>query len=326
MIVIVFLANGALFINGTKYKFNNDKTRDIFIMIKANKFTLATLIAGALLSGHSIAGSSGGGGGGGGNNGESFSDLFDEAEGNGRCRVNRVSGFGSTFYVPSDPSNSNARFNILGWGNGTGGTSSTYSSMLESIASHCILVAAANTANSGTGSEVEDAVDSARSRYSNILVSNAKVCTSGHSQGGGGSFNAANRLDAECVIPVQADTRFTTSIYNDLDRDVEVIALWSSSDTLAPASGNRRNVENASSILTQVETQGEGHFAPTSGRGGDIGTLFRMAAKAQLSTDSAEATRFRKAFFGPTTSSTVTESAREISDVRRDSGAVNTTP
>ncbi|MGH1470697.1 MAG: hypothetical protein ACRBCS_05850 [Cellvibrionaceae bacterium] len=293
-------------------------------MIKTTQLKFAALVAGTLFSIHSLAGSTGGGGG----SSSGFSDLFDEAEGDGRCSVNRVTPFGSdsTFYVPSDPSNSNARFNILGWGNGTGGTSSTYSSLLETIASHCILVAAANTANSGTGSEVEDAVDSARSRYSNILQTNAKVCTSGHSQGGGGSFNAANRLDAECVIAVQADTLYTTSIDDDLARDVEVIALWGSSDTLAPASSNRRNVEGASSILTQVETDGEGHFEPTSSRGGDIGTMFRMAAKAQLSTDSAEATRFRGAFWGPTTDNTVTEDASEISDVRRDSGATNTNP
>ncbi|MCG8535688.1 MAG: hypothetical protein MI808_11400 [Pseudomonadales bacterium] len=257
----------------------------------------------------------------------SFSQLFDEAEGDGRCSVRRVSGVGSTFYVPTDPSNRNARFNILGWGNGTGGTSTTYSSVLESIASHCILVAAANTANSGTGREVEDAVDDARSRYSDILNSNAKVCTSGHSQGGGGSFNAANRLDADCVIAVQPDTVYTTQIDDALPRDVEVIAFWSDGDTLAPASPyNSRRVERNSSILTQVETDGEDHFTITYGRGGNIGTLFRMASKAQLSNDSAEATKFRKAFWGPSTSSTVTTSAREISDVERDSGATSATP
>lgn len=268
-----------------------------------------------------------GGGGGGGSGGDSFSQLFDQAEGNGRCSVRRVSGVGSTFYVPSDPSNRNARFNILGWGNGTGGTSITYSSVLESIASHCILVAAANTANSGSGREVQSAVNDARSRYSNILVSNPKVCTSGHSQGGGGSFNAANRLNAQCVIAVQPDTVYTTRIDRPVASNVEVIALWSSLDVLAPASPfNASNAERNSSILTQVETSGEDHFTITLGRGGDIGTLFRMAAKAQLSTDSAEATKFRRAFWGLTTSSTVTTSAREISDVERDRGATNTNP
>lgn len=287
----------------------------------------AALLSGLIFSAGAVAVTPPGGGGGGGSGGDSFSQLFDQAEGNGRCSVRRVSGVGSTFYVPSDPSNRNARFNILGWGNGTGGTSITYSSVLESIASHCILVAAANTANSGSGREVQSAVNDARSRYSNILVSNPKVCTSGHSQGGGGSFNAANRLNAQCVIAVQPDTVYTTRIDRPVASNVEVIALWSSLDVLAPASPfNASNAERNSSILTQVETSGEDHFTITLGRGGDIGTLFRMAAKAQLSTDSAEATKFRRAFWGLTTSSTVTTSAREISDVERDRGATNTNP
>lgn len=287
----------------------------------------AALLSGLIFSVGAVAVTPPGGGGGGGSGGDSFSQLFDQAEGNGRCSVRRVSGVGSTFYVPSDPSNRNARFNILGWGNGTGGTSITYSSVLESIASHCILVAAANTANSGSGREVQSAVNDARSRYSNILVSNPKVCTSGHSQGGGGSFNAANRLNAQCVIAVQPDTVYTTRIDRPVASNVEVIALWSSLDVLAPASPfNASNTERNSSILTQVETSGEDHFTITLGRGGDIGTLFRMAAKAQLSTDSAEATKFRRAFWGPTTSSTVTTNAREISDVERDRGATNTNP
>lgn len=258
--------------------------------------------------------------------GEGFENLFDRAEDDGSCSVNIVSGLNSTYYVPTDSNNSNATFNILVWGNGTGGTSSTYRTLLESVASQCILVAAANTSDSGTGEEMEDALDSARSRYSTIIASNARVCTAGHSQGGGGSFNAANRIGADCVIPLQPDTRWTTTIYDDLDSDVEVITLWGSSDTLAPASGNRRNVEDASSILTQVETDGEGHFEPTSGRGGNVGTMFRMANIAQLSNNAATRQEFRQAFFGQETDFTVTEDHSDISDVRRDSGAVNTTP
>ncbi len=285
---------------------------------KKQWFKLALTATGLGISALSMA--SGGG------SGDGFADLFDRAEDDGRCRVTRVSGLSSTYYVPTDPTNGNARFNILVWGNGTGGTSSTYSTMLESVASHCILVAAANTANSGTGSEMEDALNDARSRYSSIIASNARVCTAGHSQGGGGSFNAANRVDADCVIPVQPDTLYTTRIYDDLDSDVEVITLWGSSDTLAPAYSNRGNVQSASSILTQVETQGEGHFAPTTGRGGDIGTMFRMANIAQLSNDPATSTEFRGAFWGPETDNTVTEDNSAISDVRRDSGAINTAP
>ncbi|RFA24728.1 hypothetical protein CAI21_20470 [Alkalilimnicola ehrlichii] len=256
--------------------------------------------------------------------GEGFDRLYNYASDDGPCSVQRVRGVSSTYYIPTDRSNPNARFNVLVWGNGTGGTATTYRRLLESVASHCIAVAAANTSSSGSGREMSSALDSMRSRYGDILGD--KVCTAGHSQGGGGSFNAANLIGADCVIPVQPDTRFTTRIRDDLASHVEVIALWSSRDTLAPASGNRRNVQNASSILTQVETSGEGHFAPTTGRGGNIGTLFRLANIAQLSNNPEHATEARRAFWGPATEYTVTDSHRDISDVRRDRGAEATAP
>lgn len=299
-------------------------------MYKKNMFRLQNLhrpwlksfvaTAGLLLSAGVMATTPPGGGG------DGFDNLYTRAASDGACTVTRTSVGGSTFYVPRDRNNSNARFNILVWGNGTGGTSSTYRSMLESVASQCILVAAANTANAGSGADMQAALNSARSRYASIIATNARVCTAGHSQGGGGSFNAANRVNANCVIPVQPDTRFTTQINGRLASNVEVITLWSSADTLAPASGNRSNVQNASSILTQVETAGESHFAPTSGRGGNIGTLFRLANIAQLSNDPALRTEFRRAFFGPATAFTASTSNRDLSDVRRNAGAVNTLP
>ncbi|WP_328186575.1 hypothetical protein [Marinobacter sp. OP 3.4] len=121
----------------------------------------------------------------------------------GACSVDTEIGSGARFFVPSGGS---GNYNILGWGNGTGGTVSAYSGLLESVAEQCVVVAAATTTQSGDGRDVESAVNQAKSRYSDIVGSDPKVCTSGHSQGGGGSFNAANRLDADCVIAVQPDT------------------------------------------------------------------------------------------------------------------------
>ena len=188
------------------------------------------------------------------------------------CSVTRVSGLSSTFYVPSGGSGT---YNILGWGNGTGGTSSTYRGLLESIAEQCILVAAANTANSGTGREVENAVNDAKSRYANLVGSNPKVCTSGHSQGGGGSFNAANRLDADCVIAMQPDTVYTTSIYGPVDRDVDVACIFSLSDTLAPALPfNSLNCRANSTRYSEEMTSGT-HFTITYGDGGAVGDAMR---------------------------------------------------
>ena len=201
------------------------------------------------------------------------------AGGGGACTVDTDSTFGSVFYVPSGGTGT---YNILGWGNGTGGTSGTYSGLLESVAEQCILVAAATTANSGTGSEVENSVEAAMSRYSSIVGSNPTVCTSGHSQGGGGSFNAANRLDADCVIAVQPDTVYTTSIFRPVNRDVDVVCIFSTADVLAPALPfNSLNCRLNSTIYSEELTSGT-HFAPTTGDGGEPGEVMREYAQRWL--------------------------------------------
>lgn len=225
------------------------------------KFGMAAVLAsGMMITGTALAAGGGGGIG---------SD----------CRVSRDNGSGAVFYVPSGGSGT---YNILGWGNGTGGTSSTYRGLLESVAQQCILVAAATTSNSGSGREVESAVNQAKSRYSNIVGSNPKVCTSGHSQGGGGSFNAANRLGADCVIAVQPDTVYTTSIDRPVASNVDVVCIFSTSDTLAPASPfNANNCRRNSTRYTQETTSG-GHFAPTSGDGGAPGRVMREYAARWL--------------------------------------------
>jgi hypothetical protein len=190
----------------------------------------------------------------------------------GSCSVNRVSSGSTVYYVPSGGS---GRYNLLGWGNGTGGTSSTYSGLLEAAAARCVLVAAATTANSGSGSDVQNSVNAAKTRYASILRSPLKVCTSGHSQGGGGSFNAANRIGAQCVIAVQPDTVYTTSIYRPVSSSTDVVCIFSSGDTLAPALPfNAANCRANSTRYSQVNTSGT-HFAPTSGTGGAVGSAMR---------------------------------------------------
>lgn len=197
----------------------------------------------------------------------------------GACSVSRETGTGAVFYVPRG---GDGTYNIIGWGNGTGGTSSTYRGLLEAVASECILVAAATTASAGNGRAVESAVNQAKSRYRSIVGSNPKVCTSGHSQGGGGSFNAANRLDADCVIAVQPDTVYTTSIDRPVSSSTDVVCIFSTGDFLAPASPfNASNCRRNSSRYSQEITSGS-HFTPTSGSGGAPGRVMREYANRWL--------------------------------------------
>lgn len=233
-------------------------------MNKTNKAKLAGIsavfVSGLFLSSSALAINGGGGGA-------------------ADCRVNTERASGSVFYVPSGGSGS---YNILGWGNGTGGGASTYSGLLESVAEQCILVAAATTANAGDGRDVANSVNQAKSRYSNIVGSDPKVCTSGHSQGGGGAFNAANRLDADCVIGLQPDTVYTTSIERPVASDVDVVCIFSTGDTLAPASPfNANNCRRNSTRYSQETTSGS-HFTPTSGDGGAPGDAMRDYATRWL--------------------------------------------
>ena len=192
--------------------------------------------------------------------------------GSNPCSVNRVVSTGTVYYVPSGGS---GRYNLLGWGNGTGGGSTTYSGLLEAAAGRCVLVAAATTANSGSGLDVQNSVNAARTRYANILRSPLKVCTSGHSQGGGGSFNAANRIGANCVIAVQPDTVYTVSILRPVASTTDVVCIFTTGDTLAPALPfNAANCRANSTRYTQELGSGT-HFAPTSGTGGDPGRFQR---------------------------------------------------
>jgi len=190
------------------------------------------------------------------------------------CSVRQVNGNQAVFFVPSG---GDGRYNILGWGNGTGATVAGYDGLLRAAAARCVLVAAATTSNSGSGVEVQNAVNQARSRFSNILNANPRVCTSGHSQGGGGSFNAANRLGAQCVIAVQPDTVFTTRIFAPVGRNVDVTCIFSVADVLAPAlPSNSLNCRLNSTIYREATTAGT-HFAPLTGNGGGPGTAMRAA-------------------------------------------------
>lgn len=250
---------------------------------------------------------------------ESFDDLFYDSRRDGACNVTRVEGVDHTFYIPTDLFNTQAKFNLVGWGNASGGNASTYSRLLESVASQCVLVAAANTGTSGAGAEIVSAVNAAKEQYSDILSSGYTLCTSGHYTGGTGAINAAHNLGADCVISIQPDTTFNATIDSPLSRDVEVITLWG--ELAGLAENNAKNVEDNTTILTQVTTAGD-DFISILLEGSNIGIMYRMAIKAQLSNDASEASTYRQAFWGYRNEFTVTTSSDAIFDVDRNYWAI----
>ncbi|GAB1258762.1 hypothetical protein [Aurantivibrio plasticivorans] len=212
----------------------------------------ALVLSGVVMSGAALA--SGGGGG---------------STGCGTIDEVRVSG--GTLFIPRGQSN----LNIMGWGNGTGGTIGSYDGMLEAAAEQCIIVAAASTSQSGSGRDVASVIEQAKRRSE--AASNPKVCTSGHSQGGGGSFNAARRAGADCVIAVQPDTVYTVRIDGPVSSGTDVVCIFTSGDTLAPAypfNASNCRANSPSGRYTQESGSGS-HFAPNSGTGGDPGRFQR---------------------------------------------------
>lgn len=194
----------------------------------------------------------------------------DNGGGDSCSSVREVRGSGSTFFVPGG----DGPFPVLGWGNGTGGRVSSYDGMLEAAAEECVIVAAANTSSSGNGRDVRDAVREAESRFN----TNGVVCTSGHSQGGGGSFNAARLLGSstDCVIAVQPDTVFTTRIQGPVSSNTNVVCIFTTGDTLAPAFPSNGSNCRRNSPGVYVQESGSGtHFAPNSGTGGAPGRIQR---------------------------------------------------
>lgn len=185
------------------------------------------------------------------------------------CSVQRITAGANVFYVPSGgPGN----YNILGWGNGTGGNGATYTGLLTAAAQRCVLVAAATTANSGNGTDVRNAVAAARTRFAGILRSPLRIGTSGHSQGGGGSFNAANVIGAgvTAVIALQPDTVFTTSIQRPVAANVDVTCIFGNRDNLAPAQPSNLNNCRRNSTIFRTQTVAASHLNWISRAGGGV--------------------------------------------------------
>lgn len=92
---------------------------------------------------------------------------------------------------------------LILWGNGTGTSPSSYAQGLRHWASHGFVVAAANTANAGSGSEMLACIDAVRSASYGGSVDFSKIGASGHSQGGGGAVFAGQDPRIIATAPMQ---------------------------------------------------------------------------------------------------------------------------
>ena len=144
---------------------------------------------------------------------------------------------------------------IVLWGNGTGVTPAGYAGMLNQLASHGFVVAAADTTNAGTAIEMLECLkylteESSRagSRYEGKLDI-AKVGASGHSQGGGGSIMAGRDERVKTTAPIQPYTlRLGYVAGAQAQQHGPMLLLSGGADTIARPEPNQKPVFDETNV------------------------------------------------------------------------------
>jgi hypothetical protein len=168
---------------------------------------------------------------------------------------------------------------VVGWGNGTSTTNSTYSDLLHHLASHGIIIAAATTSNAGTGDQMVSCVTNSRSRYSH----NGRVGYAGHSQGGGGAIMAGwkdSRTNATAPIqPYVLGLGHDSRSQSRQAAGSRMLLMSGSRDLIAGSTLNQYPVySNANVPVFWATLNGAGHLEPNGDGGGFRGittTFFR---------------------------------------------------
>ncbi|RJQ71018.1 acetylxylan esterase [Pseudonocardiaceae bacterium YIM PH 21723] len=117
------------------------------------------------------------------------------------------SGVGHTVFRPTDLTT--CSHPVILWGNGTGATPDNYLQLLQHLASHGFIVAAANTEQSGSGKEMLAGLDWVTGENSKPgspyagHVDLAHVGASGHSQGGAGTVQAGADPRVVSTVPIE---------------------------------------------------------------------------------------------------------------------------
>jgi pimeloyl-ACP methyl ester carboxylesterase len=114
---------------------------------------------------------------------------------------------GHTVFRPADLSG--AKHPVIIWGNGTGAVTAVYAPFLRHLASYGLVVAAASTVNSGTGTEMLDGARSLAAENTRPgseyfgRIDTAHVGATGHSQGGGGAIAAGADPVVTTTVPLE---------------------------------------------------------------------------------------------------------------------------
>ncbi|MQY05822.1 poly(ethylene terephthalate) hydrolase family protein [Actinomadura macrotermitis] len=201
----------------------------------------------------------------------------------------------TTLYYPSDIAKSPRRHPVIVWGNGTFAIPVIYDGLLRHWASHGFIVAAANTAFSGSGQEMRAGIDllAKADKQSGSpfhgKVDLKRIGASGHSQGGAGTVNAAQDPRIITSVPIQPGGRADPSRLHG-----PTLYLAGQYDVIVSPASVRSLYESSGQVpAIYAERAGATHFTPL-GDGGDYRGITTAWFRLQLMGDE----RARGLFFG----------------------------
>jgi pimeloyl-ACP methyl ester carboxylesterase len=185
----------------------------------------------------------------------------------GPYQVSTMNGSQHTYWYPTNLRSTGLQHPVVLWGNGTGAEPANYAALLSHLASHGFVVAAANTPNAGSGSEMLAGLNNLESfdRTSSSpfygAVDTESVVTSGHSQGGVGALASSRDARVDATMPVEG--AFSANGGN-----VPTLFLAGEDDTIATPSQIYDTYESASTIpAAYVELANATHFTPANDGG-----------------------------------------------------------
>ena len=114
-----------------------------------------------------------------------------------------------TLVLPRGIASSQRQHPIITWGNGTGASPASYTSMLNRLASHGFVVIASNSPNTGSANEMIQGIDwvlAQNNTPGNALYQKldpARIGATGHSQGGFGTCAATRDPRIKTIVPIQ---------------------------------------------------------------------------------------------------------------------------
>ncbi|TYQ12843.1 UNVERIFIED_CONTAM: chlorophyllase-like protein [Acetivibrio alkalicellulosi] len=197
---------------------------------------------------------------------DEFSALQANFSQTGPYRTTSMRSGSHTIFYPQNLGANGVKHPIIAWGNGTGATPSSYTGILNHLASYGFVVVAANTTQAGSGREMIQGIDlmisenrNSRSTFYNKLDT-AAIGVSGHSQGGIGAV-AASMSDSRivCSLPIMGTKTRSGSVRT------PTFALAGANDRIVTPRMVRSIYTSCTGTAIYAELRGAGHMVP-SGR------------------------------------------------------------